>query len=115
MEWREKLHLETRLSIRISHVTIEHHYYIPYSANLASAEAPADRALLWGSDILSSSMMDGMAGEIASRNPAAYSNQPCLNQVSLERTMFSQFGQRGSADGWGRAPHICHFEQLNDG
>jgi hypothetical protein len=75
MELRERLHRETRLYIRISRAATRSCYNTPCSANLASAEAPADLAWLYSCDTASSSMMDGMAGHIASRNSAVYRNQ----------------------------------------
>jgi hypothetical protein len=66
MKQRERLHHETRLCVGISHVAIRSWYNIPCSANLASADAPADRASLKVSDTLSNLMIDGMVEQIAS-------------------------------------------------
>ena len=99
MEWQYKLLHETRLHIQISHVAIKSCYNAPYSANLTSVEAPADRAEPSKSGTSSSSVIDGTARQIGSRNSAPYSNQLSPNNDLMQHTIFSQFTECSGASG----------------
>jgi hypothetical protein len=59
--------------------------------------------------------MDGMAGEITSRNSAVDLNQPCPKKLLLQHTIFSQFGKCRSASRSSFAILIRRCDQLNDG
>ena len=91
------MHDETRLGIRISHLSVRSCCNAPYSANLASIEAPADRTPCLS--LLSNSMMVEMPTKNASRNSAGYLNQPFVNKALLQRTIFGQFSQRRGTGG----------------
>jgi len=70
--------------------------------------------LISGYTFLSSSMMNGIAREIAPRSSAADLNQPYLNEVLLQRTMLSQSGESRGDSRCSIAKNIWNFEQLDD-